>query len=238
MGDFSASLLAAHCDPVLSLAYFHASGVPPALERIPLEYFARAAALLARQPGVDPHHVLAWGISRGDEAAMLLGVHYPQIVHGVIATSTSDHVNNGLPDRTVSAWTLHGTPLPFAGPGDFSTPGAPGTPSSVIPVERMDGPLMTVCGAADTLIPSCPFADAITQRRGEAARQFGDVHLAHPNSEHAVGSLPFYDSSTRESTEGRTATGVLLQLGGTTIDNAEDGGTARTRLLALLAAQH
>lgn len=238
VGDFSASLLAAHGYPVLSLAYFHASGVPPALERIPLEYFARAAALLARQPGVEPRHVLAWGISRGGEAAMLLGVHYPQLVHGVIATSTSDHLNGGLPHGTVAAWTLHGQPLPFAGPGDFSTPGAPGTPSSVIPVERINGPLMTVCGAADTLIPSCPFADAIAQRRGERARQFGDVHLAYPNSGHAIGSLPFYDSTTRESTEGQTGTGVLLQLGGTTIDNVGDGGAARTRLLALLAAQN
>ncbi len=235
--DFSAGLLAAHGYPVLSLAYFHAPGVPATLERIPLEYFARAAALLARQPGVDPRQVLAWGVSRGGEAAMLLGVHYPQLIHGVIATSTSDHVNGGLPDQNVAAWTLHGTPLPFAGPSDFTTPGAPGTPASVIPVERIQGPVMTACGAADTLIPSCPFADAIAQRRGERGRQFGDVHLAYPNSGHTVGALPIYDSTTRP-TEGQTATGLVVQLGGTIVDNAEDGGAARTRLLALLASLH
>ena len=236
-GDFSANLLAAHGYPVLSLAYFHASGVPAALERIPLEYFARAATLLAQQPGVDPRYLLAWGVSRGGEAALLLGAHYPQLVHGVIATSTSDHLNGGLPDQNVPAWTWRGRPLPFAGPSDFETPGAPGTPASVIPVERIDGPVMTVCGAADTLLQSCPFADAIARRRGELGRKLGDVHLAYPNSGHAVGGLPVYDSTTRP-TQGQTATGRVLELGGTSVDNAEDGGAARTRLLALLASLH
>jgi dienelactone hydrolase len=75
--DHPGSLLAAHGYPVLSVAYFAAPGLPRNLERIPIEYFARAAALLRRQPGVDPEQVLAWGVSRGGEAAMLLGVHYP-----------------------------------------------------------------------------------------------------------------------------------------------------------------
>ena len=75
---------------------FHATGVPPALDRISLDYFARAPTLLARQPGVDPRHVLAWSVSGGGEAARLLGVHYPELVHEVIATSTSDHLSGGL----------------------------------------------------------------------------------------------------------------------------------------------
>jgi hypothetical protein len=45
-----------------------------------------------------------------------------------------------------------------------------------------------------------------------------------------------YDSST--ALDGRTATGTLLQSGGTIVDNAEGEGAARTRLLAFLAALH
>ena len=232
--DFTAGMLAAYGYPVLSLAYFHASGVPADLERIPLEYFARAAALLARQPGVDPRHVLAWGVSRGGEAALLVGVHYPKLISGVIATSTSDHASGGLPDQTAPAWTLHGAPLPFAGPADFDAPGAPGTPASVISVERIAGPVFTVCGVEDLLIPSCPFAAAIARRRGARGSRLGDIHLAYPHSGHFVGSLDPYDSTT--ALAGRTAAGVLLQSGGTIADNAEDEGTARARLLPFLAA--
>lgn len=208
--------------------------VPSDLERIPLEYFARAAALLARQPGVDPRHVLAWGGSRGSEAALLLGVHYPGLVSGAIATSPSDHVSGGLPDSTIPAWTLHGAPLPFGGPADFNTPGAPGTPASVIPVERIAGPVFTVCGVEDLIWASCPFAAAIARRRGARGTRIGDVHLTHSHAGHFVDSLNPYDSST--ALDGRTATGRVLQSGGTIVDNAEDEGAARTRLLAFLAA--
>lgn len=232
--DYAASMLAAHGYPVLSLAYFGASGVPATLERIPLEYFARAAALLARQPGVDPRHVLAWGVSRGGEAALLLGVHYPQLIRGVIATSTSDHVYAGLPDTHAPAWTLHGRPLPFGSPSDFSIPGAPSSPASVILVERIAGPVITVCGAADVLIPSCPFAEAIAHRRGDRGTRLGDIHLAYPRSGHLVGTLDSYFSST--TVDSQVADGTVLSLGGTIVDNAEDAGAAHTRLLAFLAS--
>ena len=51
---------------------------------------------------------------------------------------------------------------------------------------------------------------------------------------HFVDRLDPYDSST--ALDGRTATGTLLQSGGTVVDNAEDEGAARTRLLAFLVA--
>ena len=66
---FPAELLAAHGYQALSLAYFKEPGLPATLADIPLEYFTKALALLRRQPGVDPRHVLVFGVSRGSEAA-------------------------------------------------------------------------------------------------------------------------------------------------------------------------
>lgn len=235
--DFTGSLLAAHGYPVLSLAYFAAPGLPPTLERIPIEYFARAAALLRRQPGVDPRQVLAWGVSYGGEAALLLGVHFPDAVSGVIATVSSDHVNRGLASTgrsTESAWTLDGRQLPFAAPTDFRTPGAPGSPASVIPVERIAGPVFTVCGGDDQVIPSCPLARAVAGRRGPEGTRRGDVHLVYPRAGHAVGGLSPYYSTI--ATTGTTAAGITLRLGGTAADDATAAGAARARLLDFLAA--
>lgn len=54
----TAGILAAHGYPTLALAYFKEPGLPSALERIPLEYFARALRMLRRQPDVDPAHLV------------------------------------------------------------------------------------------------------------------------------------------------------------------------------------
>jgi fermentation-respiration switch protein FrsA (DUF1100 family) len=83
--SFAAALLAAHGYPSLALAYFKAPGLPEDLDNIPLEYFTRALRVLRAQPGVDPRHVLVSGVSRGSEAALLLGAYFPQLVNGVIA---------------------------------------------------------------------------------------------------------------------------------------------------------
>ena len=80
-----AAMLAAQGYPTLTIAYFDYPGLPSTLSQIPLEYFARVLTWLSRQPGVDPAHLLTLGISRGSEAALLLGVHYPSLVHGVTA---------------------------------------------------------------------------------------------------------------------------------------------------------
>lgn len=89
-GGFMASELAADGYPTLDLAYFKEPGLPQLLYRIPLEYFAGALRWLARQPGVEKSRIWVVGASRGSEAALLLGVHYPSLVHGVVALVTSD----------------------------------------------------------------------------------------------------------------------------------------------------
>ena len=86
VGVSEAALLASHGFPALSIAYFRAPGLPPTLRDVPLEYFARAARLLAAQPGVNPAEVAVQGYSRGSEAALLLGQHYPGLIHGASST--------------------------------------------------------------------------------------------------------------------------------------------------------
>ena len=112
-GTLVAALLAAHGYPALALAYFNAPGLPAQLSDIPLEYFARALRWLRAQPQVDSRHVLTLGVSRGSEAALLLGAYYPGLVDGVIASVPSDVAICSYPDCNGPAWTLHGRPLPY-----------------------------------------------------------------------------------------------------------------------------
>lgn len=115
----TAELLASRGFPALALAYFGEPGLPAALDRIPLEYFAGAARWLGRQPGTDAQRLAVWGVSRGSEAALLLGAYFPGLVHAVIAGSPSSVIHGAVAlthpvPPTDPAWTLHGKPLPIA----------------------------------------------------------------------------------------------------------------------------
>ncbi|MDL4816813.1 acyl-CoA thioester hydrolase/BAAT C-terminal domain-containing protein [Actinomadura opuntiae] len=84
---YEGALLASHGFPALSLAYFDAPDLPATLHDIPLEYFARAARLLAAQ-------------------------QHPGLVRGAVVYSPSATVNPGFPDQRDNAWTDHGRPVP------------------------------------------------------------------------------------------------------------------------------
>jgi pimeloyl-ACP methyl ester carboxylesterase len=192
--------LAAAGHPTLTLAYFGAPGLPQELDKIPLEYFAGALRWLARQPGVDPKRVFLLGASRGSEAAQLVAIHFPQLVHGVVLGSPSNVVNQGLVGGLGSsgrpsgrsAWTFRGRELPFAVP--FADP-APTNPSSIIPVEQIRGPAFLVCGVADEVWQSCPASDAIVQRLESRHVRYPHQLERFPDAGHSVGVfLPFQPS--------------------------------------------
>jgi dienelactone hydrolase len=180
-GLFTAPLLASHGYPALQLGLFKLPGLPDDLRSIPLETVADALRWLGEQPGVDPDRLWLLGASRGSEAALLVGAHFPELVAGVVASVPSSAVNCALPDCHGSAWTLDGEPLPYSSRlGEIP-------PESVIPVERIDGPVLTTCGDQDSLWGSCPFADLIASRRGTAGAD--DLSFRGAAAGHGVGII-------------------------------------------------
>lgn len=171
--------------PALAIAYFKEAGVPDQLEAIPLEYFATALEWLAGQPGVDAEAVVTWGVSRGSEAALLLGVDYPELVHGAAALVPSNVTLCAYPSCPRPAWTLNGTAIPFQtlfGPTAASADAA-------IPVEEITGPILLVCGEDDRTWPSCPMADAIVARLERQSNGLPHVLLGYPGVGHEIGNL-------------------------------------------------
>jgi hypothetical protein len=76
--SYAAAVLAAHGYPSLALAYFTVPGLPKTLHNIPLGYFAKALGCCGPSPAWIPRHVLVSGVSRGGEAALLLGASFPR----------------------------------------------------------------------------------------------------------------------------------------------------------------
>jgi len=64
------------------------------------------------------------------------------------------------------SWTLHGVALPYS--TNFNDPSAATNPEQLIPVARIDGPILLNCGGQDLLIPSCLFGSAIEERLNAA----------------------------------------------------------------------
>ncbi len=189
--SYLAALLAGQGYAVLGVAYFGLPGLPSTLSDVPLEYFARALRWLARQPGVDPGKIAVLGISRGSEAAQLLGVHYPSLVHAVIASVPSDAAICSYPGCRTAAWTLGGKPLPYT--TDFDNPAPGDDPAAVIPDQRIDGPVFLDCGEADQTWTSCPYARAILSRLDRSRDRWAHVLYAYPGAGHAVGDFTPYE---------------------------------------------
>lgn len=225
--DTEASVLAAHGYPALALAYFAEPGLPKSLTDIPLEYFVTALKLLAAQPAVDPHRIYTLGASRGSEPALLLAARFPQLVHGVIATSPSSVVNGGIPRG--AAWTLGGEPLPAVPDGDYGKPDpVVDAPQAIIPVQNIPGPVVLLCGGADRLWRSCPYADAIAHRRAGLPTTL----LRYPDAGHWVTLLVPYLPYT--GLQAVIADGRTFPTGGTVLANQQADAAAWPRILAIL----
>jgi dienelactone hydrolase len=217
-----AAALAAHGYPTLALAYFGEPGLPKNLLRIPLEYFAGALRWLGSQPGVDRGKLAVAGISRGSEAAQLLGVHYPGLVHAVVALVPSNAPVCGIPHVTGStqvhclgpAWTFRDRAIPYS---DAANPFA----TDAIPDERIRGPVFLDCGGQDALWPSCLMAHAIVTRL--RAHHFGHpvTLLEYADAGHGVGFVLPYDP-------------IYLPTGGTIAADQRARAVVWPRLLAFL----
>src|SRR5581483_9235287 len=144
--------LAAHGYPALAIAYWAAPGLPQSLDRIPLEYFTRALTWLGARPEVASQRVTVLGFSRGSEAAELLGVNFPQLVHSVVALVPSNVVHG-------PSWTIGGAPLPYT--DQWNEPRPTDDPNAVIPVERIRGPIFLACAFDDEVWPSCEYASTM-----------------------------------------------------------------------------
>lgn len=182
--------LAAHGIPTLAQAYFKAPGLPDHLSRIPLETFDRGLAWLQSQPDVDPAHIWVTGASRGSEAALLVASRRPDVVHGVLVASPSNVVQQDYPATGMSAWSVGGQPVPYT--AQYNNPAPTDTADAVIPVEKVAGPVLAVCGGQDTLWTSCPFAQAIMARLDGAKSTQPHQLWTYPLAGHYVDVLLAY----------------------------------------------
>ena len=163
----------------------------------PVGVLRRGVALARRPAGSRSSPSVGEGIWGGSEAALLLGANYPDLVYGVAALAPSNAVNCSNP-CTSASWTLDGQAVPHTNLGQ---PSPSDTPGAVIPLERIRGPVLTLCGGADAIAYSCDYADAIAARLQGGGQIQPHRFLTYPDAGHGVGTLLPYQPGAASDAE-------------------------------------
>jgi hypothetical protein len=58
--------------------------------------------------------------------------------------------------------------LPAVSQAEFPAPDPPDAPLAFLPVDKISGPIVTICGGRDTIWPACDYSAVITRRAGPA----------------------------------------------------------------------
>ncbi|MEU4441743.1 acyl-CoA thioester hydrolase/BAAT C-terminal domain-containing protein [Actinosynnema sp. NPDC050801] len=210
--ELDAALLAGHGFAALALAYFGAPGVPEDLVEIPLEYFGTALEWLGARAG----RLGVVGGSRGGEAALLLGVTFPQ-VKAVVSVVGSGVVTQCIGpgsrllrkfDHEAASWTWQGRPLPYL---PYSIPdelrervvaGKPvrlssafdfsdGIPEDTeIPVERIGGGVLLLSSGSDDSWPSVGLSEVAWRRLTGHGHAHRHERVVYPEAGHVIAGPP------------------------------------------------
>jgi hypothetical protein len=181
-----ARLLADHGAAAMAIRWFGGKGQPPGICEVELEAFESSLSTLWN---MHPHLAVI-GLSKGAEAALLLGAHDHRIRAVAALAPTSVVWANVGPGRDGrdrpqrSSWQRGGRALPFVPYDETWQPAsdsdepayrslyelslrtqAAHVTAATIPVELIAGEVLVVAGADDQVWPSLQFAEQISDRR-------------------------------------------------------------------------
>ena len=193
--EFKASLLATHGLATLSLAYFAYDDLPKYLPYCEFEYFEEAANWFVKHPAVMSHGIGVMGVSKGAEIALMMAVHRSDIVKAIVPISTSlvisaspfklsGQLTGVYFDATGAKMTADGalnfcSCLPVQGLDKLD-------PSAIIPVEKIDCPMMLICGEDDESVLASEMAHEILKRMTLNGKSALCSVLSYPGTGHLI----------------------------------------------------
>ncbi len=230
-----AAWLASHGYVAFALCYFHCSGTPDNLERIPLEYFGQALSWMMKRPEIDPTRLAVMGTSRGGELALQLGSMYSPIKAVVAYVPANVRHPSCCQGATAPSWTWHGAPLTYISLAEAINRDLNSADSfrAQIAVEAINGPILMIGGEDDGIWPSAEMVRAAAQRLRSNHFSHPVVTLIYPRAGHRAG-VPEIVPTWTNGTTGRIS-GRSTEFGGSPEGNAESSLEATPKVLNFLA---
>jgi dienelactone hydrolase len=216
-------------------------GLPQTLRDVPLEYFGRALAYLSGRADVAANGIAIHGVSKGGEAALLVGSMFPA-VRAVVSVVGSGLMTQGISQNVltgslleilstpVASWTRHGRALPYL--PNVVTPQMEAAVAAGGPValgwaapdlsrsDRVTHAAMAVeriCGpvllisGADDQTYGPAFQEAAARRLAACGHPYPWRHVVHEGAGHLIAAAG-YRPTTQSVFPGP---GVAFQYGGT-----------------------
>lgn len=180
-GSFLAGEIAAAGYPAFILPAFGPTDQIPGSAAMTVESFDAAVTWLARQPAVDEKRIFVFGSGRAAPLALWFAVNRSSEVYGAIAASG--------PAASLCA-SAGGSPLliDHGRPVDCEDPGRPIADTTLLPLDRIPGPILLACGTHDELeSDACGWQAAAVLVRGPMP---GDVVLRAVGAGHSVSTPP------------------------------------------------
>jgi dienelactone hydrolase len=228
-----AALFAGMGMPALALAYHSLENLPASINRVPVEIIEKAIDWLQQQSQTDGRLTGIFGCSRGAELALVSASLLPEL-RFVIAQAPSAFVFEGMDSNGIktgcSSWTFRDHELPFVPATEskirmavrrtytYMANGGNQTISlfhraldnekarikALIPVEKINGPVLLISGGKDQYWPSSEFAAGIEKRLREYNHDYPVQCFNYPDAGHKI-RVPYLPASFR--TDGGTCKG-------------------------------
>lgn len=185
----------------IAVSYFGEPGQKTLLNEVPIEPVGQALAWLKARPELSGP-VAVMGVSKGGELALLTASRNPEI-RAVVAGVPSNVVWAGIDQSggpVGSSWSEGGQPLAyvpydlsrgFSGVFNLYNDSLAAAPdAAVIPVERINGPVLMISGQADGLWPSAEMANRVEQRLRAHDFTHPVENIVYPDVGHAAFGIP------------------------------------------------
>lgn len=193
----------------LAIGYYGVPDAPKTCAKVPVEYVEKAVRYLWKK---DFRKIAAIGISKGAELSLVSAGLLPEI-SGVIAMAPSCRINMGIGPGVswlnCSSWTWRGKELPYAyarvksGKVIFTSlkqrefsfsevyeaANRNAGQSSLIPCEKICGPILLVSSEHDSIWPSRQSCENVMKRLKEHDFTYSCKHLNYRYGSHML--LPF-----------------------------------------------
>ncbi len=194
----------------LALAYVMEEGLPDRFYHVPIEPLEAAAE---RLHAMGYEKVGLWGISKGAELALTAGSLLPGLLNAIVAVAPMNTVCQGFfKEKRItimpgSSWSFRGEEVPYSSFGIEKFPFGQvlcrslkarevtmydlylplvkrPTPSAVIRVENITGPILLISSKMDTMWPSEAAAEEIMKRLREKNFSYPYQHLRYDYGSH------------------------------------------------------